>query len=73
MRKILSCLLALALLLSGLTAFAEETAAKDVVVLYTNDVHCGIDENIGYAGLAATPFRAARSAPSPRASTSSTS
>ena len=53
MRKILSCLLALALLLSGLTAFAEETAAKDVVVLYTNDVHCGIDENIGYAGLAA--------------------
>ena len=53
MRKILSCLLALALLLSGLTAFAEETAAKDVVVLYTYEVHCGIDENIGYAGLAA--------------------
>ena len=25
---------------------------KDIVVLYTNDVHCGIDENIGYAGLA---------------------
>lgn len=53
MRKILSCLLVLALLLSGLTAFAEETAAKEVVVLYTNDVHCAIDENIGYAGLAA--------------------
>ena len=53
MRKILSCLLALALLLSGLTAFAEETATKEAVVLYTNDVHCGIDENIGYAGLAA--------------------
>ncbi len=26
-------------------------AQKDVVILYTNDVHCGIDENIGYAGL----------------------
>lgn len=25
---------------------------KDVVVLYTNDVHCGIDQNVGYAGLA---------------------
>ncbi len=28
-------------------------AQKEVVVLYTNDVHCGIDENIGYAGLVA--------------------
>lgn len=28
-------------------------SAEDIVVLYTNDVHCGIDENIGYAGLAA--------------------
>lgn len=26
---------------------------NDIIVLYTNDVHCGIDENIGYAGLAA--------------------
>ena len=24
---------------------------KDIIILYTNDVHCGIDENIGYAGL----------------------
>ena len=27
-------------------------ADKDIVVLYTNDVHCGVDDNIGYAGLA---------------------
>ncbi len=27
-------------------------AQKDIVVLYTNDVHCAIDNNIGYAGLA---------------------
>ncbi len=26
---------------------------KDIVVLYTNDVHCGIEDNIGYAGLSA--------------------
>lgn len=24
---------------------------KDIVILYTNDVHCGVDQNIGYAGL----------------------
>lgn len=54
MRKLLSCLLALALLLGGLAAYAEEpVAANDVVILYTNDVHCAIDESIGYAGLAA--------------------
>ncbi len=28
-------------------------SGNDIVVLYTNDVHCGVDENIGYAGLAA--------------------
>ena len=25
---------------------------KDIVILFTNDVHCGVDQNIGYAGLA---------------------
>ena len=38
-------------------AASEEPApaalARDLVVLYTNDVHCGVDDNIGYAGLAA--------------------
>ncbi|MBO5209610.1 MAG: bifunctional metallophosphatase/5'-nucleotidase [Lachnospiraceae bacterium] len=24
-----------------------------IIILYTNDIHCGIEENIGYAGLAA--------------------
>lgn len=27
--------------------------SQDIVILYTNDVHCGIEDNIGYAGLAA--------------------
>ena len=25
----------------------------DIVILYTNDIHCAVDENIGYGGLAA--------------------
>lgn len=24
----------------------------DIIILYTNDIHCGIEDNIGYAGLA---------------------
>lgn len=33
---------------------ASEKPAKqnDIIILYTNDVHCGIDDSIGYAGLA---------------------
>lgn len=51
-------LVAFMLVLSVTMVFAEGAkeaidAQKDIVVLYTNDVHCGIDENIGYAGLAA--------------------
>ena len=26
---------------------------EDIVILYTNDVHCGVDDNLGYTGLAA--------------------
>ena len=33
------------------SAFAQAQLEKPIYVLYTNDVHCGIDENIGYAGL----------------------
>lgn len=33
---------------SGWDAFSD-----DIIILFTNDVHCGIDENIGYSGLAA--------------------
>ena len=52
MKKILSLLLALALLLG--VAAAEETAPalqKNLVILFTSDVHCGIDTGWGYAGL----------------------
>ena len=47
-------LLLVGCMLFGGFAFAEEAAKRaDVAILYTNDVHCGIDEAIGYAGLAA--------------------
>ncbi|MBQ8312349.1 MAG: bifunctional metallophosphatase/5'-nucleotidase [Clostridia bacterium] len=56
MKKIIGLILALAMLL-GCTAVAEEAAApaltKDLVILYTSDVHCGIESGWGYAGLAA--------------------
>ena len=52
MKKILGLLLVLALLFS--VGFAEEAAPalqKNLVVLFTSDVHCGIDQGWGYAGL----------------------
>lgn len=42
------------LCLSACTSSQKQTElTKDIVVLYTNDVHCAVDDNIGYAGLAA--------------------
>ncbi len=56
MKKIIALTAAAAAALGAfsLTAFAEGTAEKvdDIVILYTNDVHCGIDDTIGYDGLA---------------------
>ena len=55
MKKLLGILLALCLLLGCCSAFAEEAAApalaKNLIVLFTSDVHCGIDSGWGYAGL----------------------
>ncbi len=53
MKKILCLILSLSLLL-GCAAVAEETASglqKDLVILFTSDVHCGVDQGWGYAGL----------------------
>ena len=53
MKRILCLLLAMAMLL-GCAALAESAAlTRDVVVLFTSDAHCGIDQGFGYAGLAA--------------------
>ncbi|MGN1369465.1 MAG: bifunctional metallophosphatase/5'-nucleotidase [Aristaeellaceae bacterium] len=56
MKKLLGLFLALTMLFTCCAAFAEDAApalTKDVVVLFTSDVHCGIDQGFGYAGLAA--------------------
>lgn len=52
--RLLSLWLTLALVVSMTTglSFTAFAAEQDIVVLYTNDVHCGVDDNIGYAGLA---------------------
>lgn len=55
MKKLLAVLLTLTMLLGGVSAFAEEQAPlfqQDVIVLFTSDVHCGVESNFGYAGLA---------------------
>ncbi|MEG1862256.1 MAG: bifunctional UDP-sugar hydrolase/5'-nucleotidase [Oscillospiraceae bacterium] len=52
MKKLLGLALALAMIFSGCGG-APKALDKDLVVLYTNDVHCGVDEAIGYAGVAA--------------------
>lgn len=36
---------------------------EDIIILYTNDVHCAIDENIGYAGLASYKNKLLRQTP----------
>ncbi len=53
MARLLSLLLTLAMVCSLMTgmSFAAFAADQNIVVLYTNDVHCGVDDNIGYAGL----------------------
>ncbi len=49
---ILAVILAATLLLGGCNA-NDKAQADDIIILYTNDVHCAVDEDIGYAGLAA--------------------
>ena len=54
MKKLIALLLAVCMLLGLMTtAFAADEKSNDIVILYTNDVHTAVDNNIGYAGLAA--------------------
>ena len=52
-KRLLALLLALVLVTAlGAAAGAEDAGRTgDVVILYTSDVHCGIDDGFGYAGL----------------------
>ena len=48
MKKVLALFLMMVMCLPSYAAVPD----KDIVILCTNDVHCGVDHNIGYAGLA---------------------
>ena len=46
-------MVALSLFLAGCVGPDKAERSADIAVLYTGDVHCAVDESIGYAGLAA--------------------
>ena len=53
-KRFLALLLAFVLIVGccSFVAFAEgEETRPDIVILFTSDVHCGIDQGFGYAGL----------------------
>ena len=65
MRKLLGILLTIAMLLTCVCATAENATSaltRDLTILFTSDVHCGIDQGFGYAGLAAMRDQLAKKA-----------
>ena len=54
MKKLIALLLAVCMLLGLMTTtFAADEKSNDIVILHTNDVHCGVSDGLGYAGVAA--------------------
>ncbi len=55
MKKLINLFIIIISILSFtcLTACRKNIKENDIVVIYTNDVHCAIDENIGYSSLKA--------------------
>ena len=51
--RILALMLVLIMVLAGGGTGNSTPAAKDIVILYTNDAHCGIEDGMGYQGLSA--------------------
>ncbi|MBQ9433689.1 MAG: bifunctional metallophosphatase/5'-nucleotidase [Synergistaceae bacterium] len=49
MKKVLALVLLLAVMC--MPSYGAAKPDKEIVILYTNDVHCGVDEQIGYAGV----------------------
>lgn len=48
MKKFLIILMSFAITIAGCTTNAK---SKDIVILFTSDIHCSVNENIGYAGF----------------------
>ena len=53
MKKLFAVLIAVCLCISCMASLSFAETAGNTVVLFTNDVHCRVNDNIGYAGLAA--------------------
>jgi len=55
MKKLVAILLTVCMVLGMMTtlSLAADAKSDDIVVLYTNDVHCALSDKLGYAGLAA--------------------
>ncbi len=49
----LALVMAAVMALTGCVFASGEGRQEDIIILFTSDVHCGIEEDIGYAGLAA--------------------
>lgn len=54
-RRFFVILMTIVLFISGMSLAeeAQEDAHKPVAILYTNDVHCGVESGVGYAGVSA--------------------
>lgn len=54
MKKLIALLLAVCMVLGLMTTvFAADENSNDIVILHTDDAHCGVNDNLGYAGVAA--------------------
>lgn len=51
-RSLLLTLFVAAGILGGMGTLQSLAADQDIVILFTNDIHCGVNDNIGYAGVA---------------------
>ena len=50
-RKLLCMLLVTLMLVTAIGGAAFADGEKDIVILFTSDIHCGVDQGFGYAGL----------------------
>ncbi len=53
MERIMSFILSILLTICNIFGFATDWFQKDVIILFTNDIHCAAESGISYAGLAA--------------------
>lgn len=51
MKRHLSSLVLLTLSITSLCGCFNKPVDKDITIIYTTDVHCGIDDNLGYASV----------------------